>query len=254
MRTLEGKIAVVTGGARGLGVAYVRALAAAGAHVAVADIEDGEPLARELSTAHPGVTVIASRTDVSDESAVRSFVDAVVARHGRIDILVNNAAIFSSLDAVDTDQLAVELWDRVMAVNIRGPFLMCKHVSPVMKRQKGGKIINISSGVAYKGMRRMLHYATSKGAMLAFTRSLARELGDWNINVNTVAPGLILSDSIAANSKHIKDFRAPVIASRALKRDGYPRDLVGTLLFLASDASDFITGQTIAVDGGSVNT
>ena len=200
------------------------------------------------------MTVSASRTDVSDESAVRSFVDAVVARHGRIDILVNNAAIFSSLDAVDTDQLDLELWDRVMAVNIRGPFLMCKHVAPVMKRQKGGKVINISSGVAYKGMPRMLHYATSKGAMLAFTRSLARELGDWNINVNTLAPGLILSDSIAANAKHIEDFRGPVIASRALKRDGYPRDLVGTLLFLASDASDFITGQTIAVDGGSVNT
>jgi NAD(P)-dependent dehydrogenase (short-subunit alcohol dehydrogenase family) len=141
-----------------------------------------------------------------------------------------------------------------MAVNIRGPFLMCKHVAPIMKRQRRGKIVNVSSGVAYKGMIRMLHYATSKGAMLAFTRSLSRELGGWNINVNTLAPGLIMSDSIAANTQHIEDFRSPVLASRALKRDGFPRDLVGALLFLASEASDFITGQTIAVDGGSVNT
>lgn len=185
---------------------------------------------------------------------MRAFVEDVSSRHGHVDVLVNNAAIFSSLDAVDTDLLDLALWDRVMAVNIRGPFLMCKHVAPIMKRQRRGKIVNVSSGVAYKGMSRMLHYATSKGAMLAFTRSLSRELGGWNINVNTLAPGLIMSDSIAANTQHIEDFQGPVLASRALKRDGFPRDLVGALLFLASEASDFITGQTIAVDGGSVNT
>lgn len=254
MNNLDGKVAIVTGGARGLGVAYVQALVAAGASVAIADVEDGQSVIRAIRETHPAAKLTASRTDVSDEGAVRAFVDHVTSIYGRIDVLVNNAAVFSSLDAVDTDQLDVALWDRVMAVNIRGPFLMCKVVAPVMKRQGGGKIINISSGVAYKGMARMLHYATSKGAMLAFTRSLARELGAYNINVNTLAPGLIMSDTIAANTQHIEDFRGPVLASRALKRDGYPKDLLGALLFLSSPASDFITGQTIVVDGGSVNT
>jgi len=254
MTNLAAKVAIVTGGAKGLGATYVSALAAAGCHVAIADVESGESLAHKLMEDHPAVRVSSSLTDVADEESVRSFVAGVKQQYGRIDILINNAAVFSSLDAVDTEQIDQALWDRVMGVNVRGPFLMCKHVIPSMKAQRNGKVINVSSGVAYKGMSRMLHYSSSKGAMLSFTRSLSRELGAWNINVNTLAPGLIMSDSIAANEQHIEDFRGPVLASRALKRDGYPTDLVGALLFLASEASDFITGQTIAIDGGSVNT
>jgi NAD(P)-dependent dehydrogenase (short-subunit alcohol dehydrogenase family) len=131
--------------------------------------------------------------------------------------------------------------------------LVAKYVAPGMISRKHGKIINIASGVAYKGMAGMVHYATSKGALVTMTRSLARELGAHNITVNSLAPGLIMSETISANDGHIQDFRGPVLASRSIKRDGYPSDLLGALIFLASGASDFITGQTIAVDGGSVN-
>jgi NAD(P)-dependent dehydrogenase (short-subunit alcohol dehydrogenase family) len=141
-----------------------------------------------------------------------------------------------------------------MAVNLRGPFLMVKHAAQAMIAGKGGKIINISSGTAYKGMPLMLHYVTSKGGLVAFTRALSRELGAHNICVNTLAPGLTLSDSIAANEEHLAFARSRVIQSRAIQRDGYPRDLLGALIFLASADSDFVTGQTIAVDGGSINT
>jgi len=251
MGRLNGKIAVVTGGAKGLGVFYVNALAQEGATVILADIV--EPTV-EVRSEFPAGRVIEHLLDVSDEAAVQRFVGNVERSTGPIDILVNNAALFSSLDATDVDQIDTDLFNAVMAVNIRGPFLMVKHVAPSMKARRRGKIINISSGVAYKGMSRMVHYATSKGAMLSFTRSLARELGAYDICVNTLAPGLIMSDSIAANSQHIDDFRAPVLASRSIKRDGYPQDLVGALVFLASSESDFITGQTIAIDGGSVNT
>ena len=251
MGRLNGKIAVVTGGAKGLGVFYVSALAHEGATVVLADIV---PPKTEVRAEFDQGRIIEHLLDVSDERAVKAFVEQVESSIGPIDILVNNAALFSSLDATDVDQIETDLWNAVMAVNIRGPFLMVKHVAPSMKARRRGKIINISSGVAYKGMSRMVHYATSKGAILSFTRSLARELGAYDICVNTLAPGLIMSDSISANSQHIDDFRAPVLASRSIKRDGYPQDLVGTLIFLASSESDFITGQTIAIDGGSVNT
>jgi NAD(P)-dependent dehydrogenase (short-subunit alcohol dehydrogenase family) len=141
-----------------------------------------------------------------------------------------------------------------MAVNVRGPFLMVKHVAPHMRAQKRGKIINIASGTAYKGIPHMLHYVTSKGAIVSFTRALSRELGEFGIAVNTLAPGFILSDTGLENTAHVEEARIPVRNSRAFKRDAYPEDLLGALVFLASGDSDFVTGQTIAVDGGSINT
>jgi NAD(P)-dependent dehydrogenase (short-subunit alcohol dehydrogenase family) len=248
MDRLQDRVAIVTGGCRGLGFAYAHALGEAGAKVVLADI-----VAAPVGAARPGQAMEVA-CDVSDESSVRDLVEKTMARWGRIDILVNNAAVFSVLAATSVADLNVELWDKVMAVNVRGPFLMAKYVTPHMIARKYGKIINISSGVAYKGMAFMSHYSTSKAAMLGFTRSLARELGDHNICVNTLAPGLIMSDSIASNKEHIDKYRAGAVGSRAIRRDGYPQDLLGALLFLASPDSDFITGQTIAVDGGSVNT
>jgi NAD(P)-dependent dehydrogenase (short-subunit alcohol dehydrogenase family) len=141
-----------------------------------------------------------------------------------------------------------------MAVNLRGPFLMAKHAAPAMIAARRGKIVNIASGTAYKGMPLMLHYVTSKGGVVAFTRALSRELGAHNICVNTLAPGLTMSDSILANAAHIAFARDRVVASRAIQRDEYPQDLLGALIFLCSSDSDFVTGQTIAVDGGSINT
>jgi NAD(P)-dependent dehydrogenase (short-subunit alcohol dehydrogenase family) len=254
MSRLAGRVAIVTGGARGIGRHYSQALAAQGARVMVADIADGTDLADEIAARHGGNSVASVIFDVSDESAVRQLVAQTLERFGQIDILVNNAALYARLAPVKATDIDAALWDEVMAVNVRGPFLMVKHVAPHMKERGSGKIINIASGSAYKGIPHMLHYVTSKGAIVAFTRALSRELGEFGIAVNTLAPGLILSDTGMENIAHHDEMRAPVRNSRAFKRDAYPEDLLGALVFLASNDSDFITGQTIAVDGGSINT
>jgi NAD(P)-dependent dehydrogenase (short-subunit alcohol dehydrogenase family) len=254
MARLDGRSVIVTGGARGIGRHYAQALAAEGARVMIADIADGAALAAEIAARH-GHNAIASATfDVSEEDAVRRVVAETIERFGKIDVLVNNAALFAPLPPVACTDIDAALWDRVMAVNVRGPFLMVKHVVPHMAAQGYGKIINIGSGTAYKGLPSMLHYVTSKGAITAFTRALSRELGEKGIRVNTLAPGLVMSDTILENRAHIEQARSAVIQSRALRRDETPEDLLGALVFLASAESDFITGQTIAVDGGSINT
>lgn len=245
MGRLDKRVCIVTGGNVGLGAAYSKGLAGEGATVVSADIADTPPDS-------PARLVV--RADISNEAEVMRLVDGVIDEFGRIDVVVNNAAVYSTLESADVTDIDVGLWDKVMAVNVRGSFLMAKHAAPHMQAQKYGKIINVASGVAYKGMPRLSHYATSKSAILGLTRSLARELGQWNICVNTLAPGLILSDSIAANEEHIAEFRETVLAGRSIKRDGYPDDVIGALIFLASADSDFVSGQTIAVDGGSINT
>ncbi len=252
MKRLTDKVAIVTGGAVGIGQAYVRALAAEGATVIIADIADGSALATAADDGRGAIMFV--ETDVSDEEAVRHLVDSVVSAAGRIDIVVNNAAVFSNLPMGPFTDIDVELWARVMAVNVQGPFLVAKHVAPVMIARRSGKIINIGSVTFNRGAPNFLHYVTSKGAIVAMTRSLSRELGEHGICVNTLSPGFVLSDSILANPEHVEIARVPVRNSRALKRDAYPDDLIGALIFLASSESDFVTGQTIAVDGGSVNT
>jgi len=254
MARLDGRSAIVTGGARGIGRHYSQALAAEGARVMIADIADGAALAADIAARHGHNAVASATFDVSEEEAVRRVVAQTLERFGKIDILVNNAALFAPLPPVACTDIDVALWDRVMAVNVRGPFLMVKHVAPHMAAQGYGKIINIGSGTAYKGLASMLHYVTSKGAITAFTRALSRELGDQGIRVNTLAPGLVMSDTILENRAHIEQARDRVVQSRALRRDETPEDLLGALVFLASAESDFITGQTIAVDGGSINT
>jgi NAD(P)-dependent dehydrogenase (short-subunit alcohol dehydrogenase family) len=249
---LADRVALVTGGAISIGRQFVRALAAEGAHVVIADIEDGAGTVAEVE-AEFGVSAMSRVVDVSAESEVRELVAETMQRFGRIDVLVNNAALFASMPLSPHTGIEVELWDRVMAVNVRGPFLMAKHVSPHMIAAGYGKIINIGSGTANKGMPDMLAYVTSKAAILGLTRSLARELGVHGICVNTLAPGLIESDSVRANPHHLQ-FSERVIASRSLPRPGMPDDLLGALVFLAGPASDFVTGQTLAVDGGSINT
>ena len=247
MGRMDGKVCIVTGGAIGIGRVYCEALAAEGARLAILDVADGSDLADTLG----GIYL---RTDVSSPEEVANAVAAIMDRFGRADVLVNNAAVFSSLPMQRYDEIDPALWDKVMAVNVRGAFLMIREVAPKMEAQGSGKIINITSGTTYKGMPSMLHYVSSKGALVAMTRSLSRELGGSNICINNLSPGLILSDSIVANEDHIAKTEDRVLASRALRRHGYPKDLIGALLFLASGDSDFVTGQTIAVDGGSVNT
>src|SRR6202163_123545 len=254
MASLDGRVAIVTGGAKGIGRHYVQALAREGARLMIADVADGKELAETIARDHGANSVASSITDVSEEGAVKALVAATVERFGKIDVLVNNAALFAPLQETKATDIDVALWDRVMAVNVRGVFLMAKHVAPHMIAQKYGKIINISSGTVARGIPNFAHYVTSKGAVTAFTRSVSRELGEHNICVNNLAPGFTLSDSVInENPGHLAHSQAPSLARRALKRDEYPEDLLGALVFLASADSDFVTGQTIAVDGGATN-
>jgi NAD(P)-dependent dehydrogenase (short-subunit alcohol dehydrogenase family) len=254
MARLDGRVAILTGGAKGIGRHYAHALAKEGARLMIADVADGKEVAADIAREHGANSVASAVTDVSDEDAVKALVANTMERFGKIDILVNNAALFAPLAEQKVIDIDTALWDRVMAINVRGVFLMTKHVAPHMIAQKYGKIINISSGTVARGIPNFAHYVTSKGAVTAFTRSTSRELGEHNICVNNLAPGFTLSDSVInENPRHLAHSREPSIVRRALKRDEYPADLLGALVFLASADSDFVTGQTIAVDGGATN-
>lgn len=255
MGRLQGRSAIVTGGAKGIGRHYCLALAAEGAQVMVADIADGTAVAEEIVAKHGQGSAESMQFDVSDENEVKKLVAQTIERFGKIDILVNNAALYAAVEEQKFTEIDTEVWDKVMAVNVRGPFLMAKHVAPHMIERKYGKIINIGSGTAFRGIPWLLHYSTSKGAIMSMTRSLSRELGEHGICVNTLSPGFTLSDTVVEqNPTHVAHARDVTIQRRAIKRDAYPPDLVGALVFLSSSDSDFITGQTIAVDGGAVNT
>ena len=247
---LAGRVAIVTGAAQGIGAEYARALAAEGAAVVCADVIDAAPVAAAIIEG--GGRAIAVRADVTSPESTRAMAAAAVECFGQIDILVNNAGLFANLTLKPFEQIDGAEWDRVMAVNVRGPFECAKAVVPEMRRRQYGKIINIASGTVFKGAPMLLHYVSSKGAVVAMTRSLARELGDAGIRVNTLAPGLTASENTLANPAWQGAVGANNIASRAIKREATPEDLAGTLVYLASADSDFVTGQVIVIDGGSV--
>ena len=246
---LAGRTIIVTGGGKGIGKVYCRHLAAAGARLVVADI-DGEAsveVAKEIVS--KGGVAVAEPTDVADEKAVERMAEAAIEAFGRIDGLINNAALMSELPRQPWHRIDIGEWDRVMAVNLRGMFLCCRAVYPQMKKQGKGKIVNISSSRVWAGAPDRLHYTTSKMGVVGLTRALAREVGDDNIVVNAVAPGFTLSDTqvAASSNEYLANKRND---RRALKRAQVPEDLVGVVMFLLSDASNFMTGQTITVDGG----
>jgi NAD(P)-dependent dehydrogenase (short-subunit alcohol dehydrogenase family) len=246
---LEGSAVLVTGGAAGLGLAYARRFLREGAYVFVADIVDPSEAVERLAA---GDRAAGCRVDVAAAPSVTSMVEAAHRRFGRIDVLVNNAAVFATLKPQPFDAIPEEEWDRVMAVNVRGMWNCVKAVAPVMRAQKAGRIVNVASAIVAKGTPFLLHYVASKGAVIAMTRALARELGDDGIAVNAVAPGLILSDTVRANPDVTGFQSAAVLQSRAFKRDALPEDVEGAVVFLASPDSAFMTGQTLVVDGGSV--
>ena len=252
MEDLSGKVAIVTGAASGIGPHYAAALAKAGAKVAIGDIADGAAVADSINDSVGGGAAMYAALDVSDEESVNGFCAAVTERFGHTNILVNNAAIASVLKPQDAEAIETELWDRVMAVNVRGPFQMARAVIPAMRKAKYGKIINISSGVAYRGMAKIAHYVTSKAAIGGLTRALAQELGADGICVNTLAPGMVLSEGILANAEMVARGRGSSQNLRAIPREAEADDLIGTLLYLAGPASDYSTGQTIIADGGIV--
>jgi NAD(P)-dependent dehydrogenase (short-subunit alcohol dehydrogenase family) len=249
---LEGRTAIVTGGAVGIGQHYSHALAAEGAQVMIAAIRDGSAVAEEIAAKYGRNSTAHMAFDVSAEAQCKKVVAKTLERFGKIDILVNNAALYAPLAPISVTDIDVDLWDKVMAVNVRGLFLMTKHVAPHMIARKYGKIINIGSGTAARGIPDFSHYVTSKGAVTAFTRAVSRELGQHGICVNTLAPGLTISG--AQNEEHLRQSRQSSLARRAIKREQVPEDLVGTLVYLASKDSDFLTGQVLAVDGGANNT
>jgi len=246
VKRLEGRVAIVTGGGHGIGKAYARRLAEEGAGVVIAELDGAA--AEHVAAAVGGLAV---RTDVAEEASVAEMARRTLERYGRIDILVNNAAIFASvpMSRAPFDQIDPAEWDRMMAVNLRGTWLACRAVIPQMRKQHYGKIINISSGTALKGSASRIHYVTSKAGIIGFTRTLAMEVGKDNICVNCIAPGSTLSEENADEA--LIRYRQAAASTRALQRMQRPEDLVGAVAFFASSDSDFITGQTLVVDGGA---
>jgi len=247
---LKGKVAIVTGGARGLGRAYTLRLAKEGAQVVVADILDGKKTVEAI--VNQGGEAIYLHTDVSNEESTNEMTLKTIERFGRIDVLINNAAIFGTITKKPFHEISALEWDDVIRVNLKGTFLCCKAVYPQMKKRGKGKIINVSSTTFFAGIPYFLHYVTSKGGIVGFTRALAREVGDDGICVNAIAPGLTLTEAVQENPMYPNEYLKIAASGRCFKRDEQPEDLLGTIVFLASDESDFITGQTIVVDGGSV--
>lgn len=245
---LEGRVAIVTGAAQGIGAVYAKALASEGALICAADIVD--PASTVGAIIDSGGRAVGTIVDITDPLSVRAMVEATVAEFGELHILVNNAALFGALKPGPFDQISSADWDRVMSVNTRGPFECIKAAIPHLRRSGGAKIVNVASTTPYMGQPMMLHYVTSKGAIIALTHALARELGNDGICVNALAPGLTMSDAV--RNSFTQDRVDANVAVRALKREQMPEDLVGGLIFLASRESDFMTGQTLVIDGGVI--
>jgi NAD(P)-dependent dehydrogenase (short-subunit alcohol dehydrogenase family) len=246
---LADRVIVVTGGAQGIGRAIADGLADEGAKVVIADIGGAEEAAAEL-TANGG-DALGVRVDVSSEADTAALAQAVLDRYGRIDGLVNNAGIYSSLVPQPLEDIDIDEWRKVFDVNVLGMFLATRAVLPAMRAQGGGRIVNIASGTPFKGVPYLLHYVSSKGAVVAMTKAIAKEVGDTGILVNTVAPGFTMSDGVLANPVQVQKLQEISVKSRVIQRDQFPSDVVGAIVFFCSDDSSFITGQALVVDGGA---
>ncbi|HEX9265199.1 MAG TPA: SDR family oxidoreductase [Candidatus Binatia bacterium] len=249
---LKDKVTIITGAAHGIGKAYARRFAEEGAHVIIADIdgEAGEATAKAIIDS--GGSAWARTTDVRTLPNIEGLMGETIQKYGRIDVLLNNAAIYvtQQLWKGPVEELTLEEWDRVIEVNLKGVFLCSKAVIPIMKQQKSGKIINIASGTFFSGSGNMPHYTTAKGGVVALTRVMARQLGEWGINVNCMTPGSTMSEESV--SEEVLKRREGSMDKRVFRRVETPADIVGTALFLASPDSDFVTGQLLVVEGGGI--
>lgn len=246
---LSDRVIIVTGGGKGIGKVYANEMARAGARVVAADIDKGAAEAVAAEIADRGDEAIGIQVDISDPASCEAMTETVLRQYGSIDGLVNNAALMSTLARRSWFEIPVEEWDRVMAVNLRGLFLCCKAVFPTMRRRGYGKIVNISSSRIWEGSPNRLHYTTSKAGVVGFTRAIAREVGEYGITVNAVTPGFTLSET-QLQSSDTSYIKQRSYAEQAIKRAQIPDDLVGAVMFFVSAASDFISGQTLNVDGG----
>jgi NAD(P)-dependent dehydrogenase (short-subunit alcohol dehydrogenase family) len=242
--SLQGKVAIVTGGAQGIGRAIAEGLAREGARIVIADLRGAEDAAEAFPDG-VGLTV-----DVADEADVQRMADTVVERCGTIDILINNAGLYASLAMRSFLEIPLDEWRQVMDVNVASMFLTCRAVVPVMQAAGGGNIVNISSGTPFRGVPFLLHYVTSKGAIVAFTRALAKEVGKQGVLVNCVAPGFTMSAGVEEHPEVIAALQQASVSSRTIQRDQVPEDVVGAVVYLSSPAASFVTGQTIVIDGG----
>jgi len=249
---LKDKVTIITGAGHGIGHAYAKRFAEEGANVVIAEIDAkaGERVAAEIQEL--GRSAWARATDVVNFEDVKGLMNETVQRFGRVDVLLNNAAIYETrpVSKCNLEDLSLEEWDRVIEVNLKGVFLCCKAVIPIMKSQRGGKIINVASGTFFHGTGNMPHYTTSKGGVVAMTRVLAKQLGSWNINVNCLTPGSTMSEEKITDQ--VRRRREESSKQRAFQRIEVPEDITGTALFLASSDSDFMTGQLLVVDGGGI--
>jgi 3-oxoacyl-[acyl-carrier protein] reductase len=245
---LTDRVIIVTGGGKGIGKVYAKEFASAGAKVVAVDIDGEAAVAVAAEIDAGGGRALGMHTDVSDEASTTEMARAAVERFGTIDVLVNNASLMSVLERRSWIEIPVDEWDRVMAVNLRGIFLCCRAVFPIMRQKKHGKIVNISSSRVWEGAPNRLHYTTSKAGVIGLTRALYREVGEHGVTVNAVTPGYTLSETQQATSSN--NYVAMQSGGRAIERAQYPEDLVGAVMFLSSSASDYMTGQTLNVDGG----
>jgi NAD(P)-dependent dehydrogenase (short-subunit alcohol dehydrogenase family) len=241
---LSERVIIVTGGAQGIGRAIAQRLHEEGATIVIADLQGHEAAAGELG----GLGV---RVDVSSEDDTKAMAAAALERYGRIDGLVNNAGIYSTLVPKPFEQIDVAEWRKVYDVNVLGMFLCIRAVTPAMREAGFGRIVNIASGTPYKGVPFLLHYVTSKGAVITMTRSVAKEVAADGILVNTVAPGFTMSDGVLANQVQVDQLQEISLKARLVQRDQYPSDVVGAVAFFCSPDADFITGQSLVVDGGA---
>ncbi len=244
---LDQRTIIVTGGATGIGQAFAVQCAAQGANVVVADMNEADETVQLIEAA--GGQAIAVRVDVSDQVSVDAMAAAALQRFGRIDGLINNAAYFREVKLTPFEEIDPAIWERIFRVNVQGVWNCCKAVMPAMRDQKSGAIVNIASVVAVAGQPGYLHYVASKGAVLAMTKGLAKECGASNVRVNVIAPGFVITD--ATKNRPI-EWQQSFLKARAISREQRPDDLVGTAIYMLSDLSAFVSGQTIVVDGGHI--